>query len=459
MGPVLTERGAAGSLSVSPIKDRRKMVVVPSHIFPKNVGPPTLNLKLPEPDERLASTPQLVCCLGLLQTILTPDDKLEPSARKWLEVIEKDPDEQERLRLMAQEVVRAFKRDELKDAKAVAEVVCLAPVLSKDTFRTLLQGLYSGIDSSGLLDFHQLEGVAQLIQGADPGHPSEDDLVKILELFSARLQGTHDQSTNHQYELTLAISHVLDAMADTKVTGLDRMKLHEPLSDYLAELKTSSDPYLVYQAAYAHQALLCVPDDETTWQGAMRRTGKVIQGVAKLAGAVSGLDLEKLIEGLEAVQDGLEVSKAFEIAMMGYEKVTTLIESGKGFMESLQEGLSFDRKREWYSALRGADIFIRDGEFVSFKELVYRAPCRFDLAFQWGVCQRLGEIAVNQSWDLDTRRDAIAFLGEIYKDDTVWGQQASTKQRILDILMQLALRSEGGLKRKWGCSSISAHCN
>ena len=247
--------------------------MIPQSIFPKNVGPPTLNIKLPEPDERLASTPQLVCCLGLLQTTLTSDDKLEPAARKWLEVIEKDPDEQERLRLMAQEVVRTYKRDEFKDAKAVAEVVYLAPVLGKDAFRDLLKEFYTGIKKSDLTMFHQLEGIAHLIQGADKGFLEADDLVKILELLSRRLKETHWQSSQHMHQLTLAVSQVLDAMADANVTDIDRKKLHDPLSRYLKELKKSDDPYLVYQAEYAFQALLCVPDDETKWQSAMRRSG------------------------------------------------------------------------------------------------------------------------------------------------------------------------------------------
>ncbi|KAF9353765.1 hypothetical protein BGX34_011392 [Mortierella sp. NVP85] len=442
-------RGAAGSLSVPSMNHRPDTIVIPQNIFLKNVGPPTLNIKLPKPGERLASTPQLVCCLGLLQTTLTSDDKLEPEARKWLEVIEKDPDEQERLRLMALEVVRTYKRDEFKDAKAVAEVVYLAPVLNKEAFRDLLEEFYTGIKKSDLTMFHQLEGIAHLIQGADKDFLEADDLVKILELLSRRLKETHRQSSQHIHQLALAVSQVLDAMADTNVTDIDRKRLHEPLSLYLEELTKSTDPYMVYQAAYAYQALLCIPDDEKKWQSAMRRTGKVIQGVSRLVSAAKGLDLSKFIEGLGEIQEGLAgASKVVEITMTAYDKVTKLVESGQGFLDSLKEGFSYDQKRRWYSALRGADVLIRDGEFTAFKELVYKAPCRLDLAFQWGVCQRLGEIAVNQTWDLDTRRDAIAFLGEIYKDDNAWGQEASIKQRILDILMQMSSQSESGLRCK-----------
>ena len=168
---------------------------IPAYIFAENVRPLAIDFKLPESDERLSTTSQLAYCLYLLDPHRSPDDILDPAAYNWLNAVEDDVDEQDRLKTMVREVIRAFKRDELKDAKVVAEVMYLAPILNKDFFQDLLGELYSGIDHSGLLKFHQLEGLAQLIQGADQGHLSADDLVKILGLLSDRLQNTHQQSS------------------------------------------------------------------------------------------------------------------------------------------------------------------------------------------------------------------------------------------------------------------------
>jgi hypothetical protein len=382
---------------------------------------------------------------------------LEPAAQQWIQVIEDDTDEQDRLHSIATDLIRVFKRDELKDAKAITEVVSLSPVLDKEGFQSLLRELYSGINNSGLLDVHQLMGLAHMIQGADSSYLSTDDLVKILGLFSDRLRDTHHQSQDYMYKLTLAVSHVLDAMADTNVIDLDRKRLHEPLVLYLKELKKSSDPYLVFQAAYAFQALLCVPDDETAWQATLRRSGKVLQGVAGLVSAAKGLDLNKLMEGLEDIQTGLAGTyKVVDLVQSAYKSVTSLSESGQGFFECLKEGLSFDRKREWYSALRGADVLIREGKLATFRMLVCKAPCRQDIAFQWGICQRLGEIASDSRWDAPTRRGAVEFLGEIYRNDEVWGQQSSIKQWILNILMQMTAVSGARQKCKCGrCHSYS----
>ncbi|KAF9355436.1 hypothetical protein BGX34_010485, partial [Mortierella sp. NVP85] len=215
--------------SMNQHRQGREIVSVASYIFPNNMRSPSIEFKLPKADERLASTPQLACCLALLQASLSPDEIIDPMALNWLRIIENDLDEQERLKTMTTEVVRAYMRDELKDAKAVNEIVYLAPVLKKEPFQDLLREFYSGIDHSGLLNVHQLEGIARLIQGAGPGYLDADDLVKILELVSTRLRDTHKQSTDHMHQLTLTISHVLDAMADSKVKDLDREKIHEPL--------------------------------------------------------------------------------------------------------------------------------------------------------------------------------------------------------------------------------------
>jgi hypothetical protein len=359
------------------------IVTIPAHIFAENVRPPTVPAKLPGPDERLLDTPQLACCLGLLSDSHELDNILEPATRKWLQDTENDKDEHERLKLLSRDLIRTFLNEAIKDDKAVAEVVCLAPVLDKDTFRELLKSFYDGIKHSESLDIHQLQGLAHIIQGADTNYLDTDDLVTILKFLTDRLSGTHSQSLEHIYRLTLATSNVLDAMADTKVKGLDREKLHQPLSPYLDALKGNSEPYLVYQAAYACQALMCVPDNESPWQATSRRAGKVILGISGLVSAVKGLDLKGFIDGLKSIQQGATgASKAVKLVVTAFDGVKSKNESGKSFLEVIKDGLSFKSKCSWYSALRGADTLIRDGEFAKLKQLVSEAPCRMDPAFQ-----------------------------------------------------------------------------
>ncbi|KAG0347089.1 hypothetical protein BGZ54_005025 [Gamsiella multidivaricata] len=219
----------------------------------------------------------------------------------------------------------------------------------------------------------------------------------------------------------MAVSRVLDAMADSDVKGLSREQLHAPLAAYLEEMKNSSDPYLVYQAAYAYQALQYGPDDETPLQAVMRRTRVAVNGISGLTSAVKGLDVSGFIDGLSQLQEGL--GEVCQVVMLGYEGVSSLAEGGQGFVDSLKEGLSFSRKH---------------GRLADFKDLVCGAPCRRDPLFQCGVCQRLGEIVAGPLWEVSTRQSAVDLLSELYVNDLDWSQQASVKQRILTILIQLA---------------------
>jgi len=205
--------------SVSHIKQGTDITIISENIFTTNVRPPTIVFNPPDPDSRLNDTIQLATCLGLLKASYQPDDILDPATRNWLLLTINEQDEKDRLNTLATDVIRAFKRDEFKDAKSVTEVVYLAPVLENDDFRYLLKEFYSGIDQSGLLDVHQLDGLAHLIQGADPGCLDSDDLVKVLSLLSVRLRDTHQQSTSHIYQLTVAVSHVLDGRCICQRSG------------------------------------------------------------------------------------------------------------------------------------------------------------------------------------------------------------------------------------------------
>ncbi|KAG0356403.1 hypothetical protein BGZ54_000737 [Gamsiella multidivaricata] len=421
------------------------VATVPSSIFPEDIRPPAVAWTFPEPDGRLTDTPQLVSCLGLLKQGPgeLPEDVLEPIARKWLKATLDNADERTRLEIMATDLIRAFTQDEIKDKKAVAEVLCLAPVLEEEDFRFLLKKFVDTINGSMILDVGALRGLAQLIQSAaSQSYLHAQDLIDILGMVSTRLKGTHEQSPDHIFELTVTVSSVLNAMADTKVTGLKRVELHEPLLAFLGGLQGSDDPYLKFYASYAFQALLCVPDDESPWQATVRRTTKVVKGISGLVSAVKGLDLNGFMTGLQNIQQGLEdISQVVDLAKMAYEGVTSVYEGEQDMMDSLKEGLTYNRRRAWYSALRGADTLIEGGELAKFKTLVCGAACRRELAFQWGVCQRLGNLAANPLWPKESRQGAVMFLGEIYRDDRAWGHWAPIKAYILDILKQLCILS------------------
>ncbi|KAF9287714.1 hypothetical protein BGZ68_001383 [Mortierella alpina] len=419
----------------------RDPVPFPEDIFAADIDrSTTIPGTMPEMSKHLSDTPQLAYCLAVLRTAKSPDGELprHKATLEWFQAIENNKDEQERLKGLVKGLVRAFTRDELKDADAVAEVTYVAPVLERAEFRFLLKLFVNSLKDSALLEVHSLEGIACLMSSA-PCTLEADDLVKTLTHINTILQATHDHSEEHVYKLITTVSRVLDAMADSQVVGLQRVDLHKPLYDYLDGLKHSEDPYMVFQAAYAFQALLRVPDDESDWEATVRRGGRILNGAFQLAGAVKALDVNSFIDGLCKLQTGFK--EIYDVALTtkhAYEEAKSLYNSGNELRAALQEGFSFDRKRAWYPALRGTDSFLWNGQLAQFKKVVCEAPCRRALPFQWGVCLRLGNLAIDEQWDDESRSGAVAFLVELYKDDAKWGHHTPVKLLILDILLQLS---------------------
>ncbi|KAF9899498.1 hypothetical protein BX616_003009, partial [Lobosporangium transversale] len=415
------------------------IVTISKDIFNHNEPPAVTRHSLPDVGTHLDDIHQLVYCLSLPPTASIPTNNLTDSEREWCQAISADEDEHERLCKLASDVIEMFISDETKTNATVAEVVALAPVLSQTQFRMLLMNMINGISQNIILETQLLEGLAQLIQRAPLGYLDSDDLVTILNALNSRLQGTHRQSRDHLYRLSATVSYVLDAMVNSQVKGLKREQLHEPLAAYLKGLKESSDPHLVYQAAYASQALLYIPDDESPMQGMLRRTSAVLQGVFGVVSAVKNLDLNAFMDEISNIQKELpSVTDIMDKSLQVYKETTSLYESGVIFRERMEEGLSFSRKSGWYPALRVADELLQTGELVKFKTLVCEVSCRNEAAFQWGLCQMLGQIAADTKWRMDTRQDAITFLGEIYKNDQEWGNHVHIKQWIVNILKQLS---------------------
>jgi hypothetical protein len=165
----------------------------------------------------------------------------------------------------------------------------------------------------------------------------------------------------------------------------------------------------------------------------------VIQGVTGVVKAVNDVDVKAFNERLNDIQLGFAgASKMIKHAT----------ESKQACMKLLQEGPIACYKRDWYQAVRKADAMLRNGQFADFKELVCDTPCRHDEAFLYGVCQRLSEVASDPTWEEGTHKSAVEFLEVIYRNEAVWGRQASVKELIIMIFMRLTLSPEESVKCK-----------
>ncbi|CAO3565281.1 unnamed protein product [Mortierella alpina] len=426
------------------------------HVFSENVSRTTTGITLPCLDARIDRTSQLALCITLLRKntasslqskglgaafdltnkaswAASPDG----AEQEWIKAIEGNPIKQDHLRWLGSRIVEEFIKHAVKDPIAVAEVVLLGSVLDQAHYRKLLNCFIEELNKSVLLDVDLLQGLVQLVQCSPPTFLGADDLVKILGILRVRLLETHQQSSEHLYHLTLAIARLLDVMGEPayQVKDLSRVERREPLAKVLSGLQGSSDPYLMYQALYAFQALQYVPDDESNLQAVLRYALGAAESVVKVSGVIQ-LNFDGLFEGLKQMQKTVE--ETYGIAKSTYEGVSSLIDSGRGLFDSLRTGLVSGHKHPWYPAVLTATALCRAGQLKDFSKLVQEVPCRRDSRFQWGVSQLLGEIAMDQEWVLGLREQAVTFLRDLYLYVAEWGQDESVKSWMLTILHKIS---------------------
>ncbi|KAF9923519.1 hypothetical protein FBU30_006441 [Linnemannia zychae] len=436
-------------------------------IFPDKVILPMHKTPLPSIGERIDNTAQLAYTNILIrkhQTPLTQEEigdadkkplPLEPEEQSKLEAILNEEEELRQIDWLATRVVEEFAGDALKIRETVTEVVLLGPSLNREYHRKLTNVLISAFEKAQLLDEGLLEGLIEMVECAGPGYLVADDLVKILVILRTRLENTHMQSSRHPYYIVLAISRLLDVMVEGKVEGLNRVVDHEPLQELLNGLAGNDDYYLKHQAAYAYQALLHIPNDESKAAMVLRH------GVA----SVMTLDFSGFSEGLSKSYEA--AIGIIDIADKVVSGIQSAREGGQGLWEGIKRGALAGGRVIWYMALREAQEHIRNGRLSEFNKFVFSVQCNCNIEFQWGICLFLGEIAIDPLWDSVTRKHAIEFLGGMYKnplltpkkpDPTVYSWILNILRQVSEVtdkevakradLMLTALKDEGDVARK-----------
>ncbi|KAF9932611.1 hypothetical protein FBU30_007757 [Linnemannia zychae] len=419
----------------TPIKNVPTPVL--EQFFPKNIAPPVLCTALPTFTSplRFNSTAQLAQCNYLLSLYESAKAVLDPSQESLIRSIIDDGLEKDQIRGMACRVVEELAADNLKTSVAIAETLLLAPYLDKEHYRKLLNIVIAEFEEAKLLDDNLLYGMIQITQAAEPDYLLPDDLTRILAILRVRLENTHQQSTLNMINLTLALSRLLDVMVEGKVMDLNRVLVQEPLTALLKGLADHSDLYLKHQATYAIQGLLYIPNDETRRQVILRHAGNIAKGLLGVA-SVCKLELEGITDSLGQLKDA--AMSVYEIGSEAMSGAQTVIEGGQGLLDILKGGPESGGRKIWYAALREAQEHIKNGRLADFNRVVIEAPCCRDVEFQWGICRILGEIAVDPLWDTTTRQQAVRFLAELYKNDTIHNPKDEDIDKwILDILRRI----------------------
>jgi len=210
------------------------------------------------------------------------------------------PDYQ-RLKMLAFNVIEIFAKTKVKAPALIKEVAVLAASNDEEITRQVLEKLINPIKKNVLLDKAMIRGLVEAIQYANPSHLDQDDLVNVMNIIFEQLSNLHIQpeTENKLYEILIALSDLLDVMGDVNVIELDRINYHEPIYLVLHKFSKHPEPRIAAQAAYAQQALVRIPSDESKLEVRLRKLYSIAKGTTKIARSLLTLNPFQLFEAFK----------------------------------------------------------------------------------------------------------------------------------------------------------------
>ncbi|KAG0048752.1 hypothetical protein BGZ83_006332 [Gryganskiella cystojenkinii] len=352
------------------------------------------------------------------------------SQDEWVQAMNEHPAETEYLHHLTNQMVERFIALPYKGPDTIREIVLLGPILDKEHHRKLLNSFLGEFERASLVDLDLLLGMTQLVQYAPLKTLSPDSLIQILRSLRRRLEDPAQKKGEYLANLVLSATRILVIMVACEVKDLDRLQEHEPLLNLLVSLRSSTDPLVKFQARYACQTLRSIPDDETEFQEFRRHMIDFAGGLFNMSHLIK-LEFDGVMDGLPG-----------------------FIKGGRGLLNMMKKALVTENKAPWYQSVLQAEKLVQQGRLAELNKLICEGPCRRAPLFQWGICQLLGEIAVDHSWDSATRSQAVKFLGQIFKSNI--GQQGDWDIRrwILTVLNHI-MNCQVAASSQFGTSSFA----
>ncbi|KAL8310386.1 hypothetical protein RB597_010302 [Gaeumannomyces tritici] len=319
-----------------------------------------------------------------------------------------DPKESHALQALAEKMIEIFGNN--SHPSHVLEAAALAPATTASSYQNLSRAfgnaVIHGTADGNTLEPKLLEAFVSVLRCADGGKTADVELGNVMASLQERLK----KAANHadpktQYRLILTLSSVLDALIDTKAAGLSREELHEPLLKQLGTLSEERELRLAQAACYAHQALLGIPNDEGPYRALWRNAQPVIEGVAKVAGAVPTMDPAKLFDGLTQLTDlPALVSSMIDVV----KALSGLVNSLGGATEAVKLR---QKQKSWYVALRFTEMLLSARAFSHLEDFVGKVPCRGEKEFLCGLYAQFERAWVAE--DLEPKQQIVRLFNQI----------------------------------------------
>lgn len=338
------------------------------------------------------------------------------------------------LQALATEMVKVF--SEKKNPHLGHEAAALALVATPESYKELLwafdNAIAKGTADDNVLHPHLCKGFVHVLRCSIPreaaGHTStkiDMGLGTALSSLKKRLESAVAQGDpNAEYRLVLTLGSVLHAMYDVQMAGIDRETLQKPLLDMLDTLSKDKEIRLAQAAAYAREALRCIPDSDGPYKILLRNLVNVVGAASKIAGAVATMDASKLFDGAVALADVPDLASAMV-------DVVEAISVAMSNLDAVKETVGKQRKRKiWYVALRYSDMLIQNRAFASLEFFLDNVPCRHDIDFLCGISAQLEQVWVQAA-------AAATHTGTNTDTDDDGAQALAMRARVQDVLASL----------------------
>jgi len=308
------------------------------------------------------------------------------------------------LETLALKIIDLFARSETKTKSLYDEVTALASSNNVVVMKQLFKVFVKEINKAELLEIEALIGLKATIINSIIEVDSEikvfdpDDLIQVIKIVIQRFSLIHRQpETNHKFYIALStLADILDVMSDAHIIKMDREKIHKPLYDTLDSLSNDSDLIVASLAAYAKQALVRVPDNESPFNSFFRHGKALVEGLTNIVKFVGKPDISLIPDT--------------------YNK--------------LKEALNFQEwKKHWYGDIRALKLLSESKEFDKFtivmNELIQDASNPNIIGNILFILYEIVRQGTNKEWALDRMKD-------LFQDDTRWGNDKKIKEFILN---------------------------
>ncbi|WP_126353859.1 hypothetical protein [Mycoavidus cysteinexigens] len=342
--------------------------------------------------------------------------------------------QEKQFKQLARDILEAFSRTQTKGYfDLIREIVPFAAIADPELYQQLLSQTVNALSAnqSILLDVSVAQGLVVIIRDRPTdllNQVHSGDLVDVLKLFRERLDKVHKENNLLECQTLLCMaSQLLDAMTYLGVSGIDREGVQAPLYATLDGLIGHSEPELAWQARYARQALVHIPNNEAVWECILRHTFNIGTGVLNIASAIKNLDVEKLESSLSRFEEAFIGVReiAMTLAQLG-DAAKITVEALQKEYESVSSGLQqLNRPQGWYAALRFADLLLEENQFVALEKLARTPRYSHNEKFLQGLCQRLERVA--RTSEGEVQKEAKQFLESLAQDQQWGGHERVTQ--------------------------------